>query len=226
MPAVTPSAPSSSSASSVSSRSSVRVQRAYSGQSTTPWWLVAVRSVVTRTGSPGASQTVAWSRVTIDEGHVVCGLHRDPLQRRDTLRDRRARLEQVADDDRDAEAAPGAAPTAEGERHREPAVVDAVEQPPQLVGHADHPRAGESGLQHDGVEQVGVVVVVAHQRRLPGQRGLRAPAQQRRRVNAAAGPDRACKGVGNIASTEILTRGSYVSRERSGFPRAHSALRP
>ena len=121
-------------------------------------------------------------RVPVDERDVVRRLHRDPLQRRDALRDGRARLEQVADDDRDAEAAARAAAPAERERHREPAVVDAVEQAPQLVGHADHPRVGEPRLQHDGVEQVRVVVVVADQRRLPRERGLRAAAQQRRRV--------------------------------------------
>jgi hypothetical protein len=60
------------------------------------------------------------------------------------------------------------APAAEGERGRQPGIVDAVEQAPQLVRHADHPAAGECRLEHDSIEQVGVVVVVA------GQPGLAA----------------------------------------------------
>ena len=183
MPASTPSASCSSSPSSSvealhrsASSARTRASPRHPGGSWRPG-----RSV-TRVGSPGASQTVAWLGVPVDERDVVGGLHRDPLQRRDAFGDGRACLQQVADDDRDAEAATCAPAPAERERHRQPAIVDAVEQAPQLVGHADHPRVGEPRLPTRRRRTGSGRSRSCGPAPPPLERGLRAAAQQRRRV--------------------------------------------
>jgi NitT/TauT family transport system substrate-binding protein len=59
----------------------------------------------------------------------------------------------------------GLRPAAEGQRESQAGVVDAIQQPPQTVEHAQHPPAGVGRPGHDAIEQAVVPVVVADQRR-------------------------------------------------------------
>ena len=90
-------------------------------------------------------------------------MHREALQRGDRLFDRVAGFEQIADDDRDAEAASAGLPATERERDGEARVVDAVEQAPQAVAHPEY-RPREPAVEDGRFDAVRVVVVVADER--------------------------------------------------------------
>ena len=93
-----------------------------------------------------------------------------------------ADLEQVAHDDRDAEAVADVAAAAERERDGEARVVDPVEQAPQAVAHPEHPAAAPLGQVDDALEARDRVVVVAHEhRRVARPRALRAADDEARR---------------------------------------------
>ena len=100
----------------------------------------------------------------------------NPCERLARLLHRLARLEQVADDQRDAEAVSDLAPAAEGQRGREAGVVHAVEQAPEAVAHADHAPAGPGRRADDALRAGRRIVVVAHEDRIrvAAPRSLRA----------------------------------------------------
>ena len=77
-------------------------------------------------------------RRRVDDRQRVREVVRQPAQRRPRLLRRLARLEQVADDERHAEAAAHDLAPAERERDGETGVVEPVEQPPGAVAGADH----------------------------------------------------------------------------------------
>ena len=129
----------------------------------------------------------------VQRGDVVRHVHGNPAEHPDGLVNRLAHLEYVAHDDGDTEPLTDFTPAAEGQRDRQPRIVDAVEQPPEAVGHAKHAASGVGRLGHDTVEQPVVPVVVADQgRAAPEHHGLRAPGQKGRGI-----PQRQrCPGVG------------------------------
>ena len=118
----------------------------------------------------------------VEQGEVLGGVHGDRGERLARLVDVAADLEQVAHDDRDAEAVADVAAPAEGERDGEAGVVDPVEQAPQAVAHPEHPAAGPLGQVHEPLEARDRVVVVAHEHGLvAGPGALRAADDEARR---------------------------------------------
>ena len=121
--------------------------------------------------------------MAIEDREVLRRVHRDAGERRLRLGHRRARLQHVAHDDRDAEAVADVAPPAEGERDREAVGVDAVEQPPEAVAHADHAPARPRGRGDHALQPRGRVVVVADEHRRVAAAGtLRAADDEPRRT--------------------------------------------
>ena len=119
----------------------------------------------------------------VQRGDVVGHVDGDTAQYPHGLLGGLARLQHVADHQRDAEALADLRPAAEGERDGQASVVDPVEQPPQAVEHAKHPPAGVRRPGHHRVEEPEIPVVVADQGGTAGQhRRLRAAGQERRRV--------------------------------------------
>ena len=100
----------------------------------------------------------------------------DRRERLARLRDVGADLEQVAHDERDAEAVADVAATAERERDGEARVVDPVEQAPQAVAHPEHAAAAPLGQVDDALEARDRVVVVAHEHRASSR--VHAPCEQ------------------------------------------------
>jgi hypothetical protein len=106
-----------------------------------------------------------------------------PAQRSHRLFGGPASFQHVADHERDPEPLADLGPAAEGERDGQAGFVDPVQQAPQAVGHAEHPRTGERRPGHHRVEQPVIPVVVADQGRAARQdRRLRASGQEGRRV--------------------------------------------
>ena len=67
----------------------------------------------------------------VKRGDVVRHVHGNPAEHPDGLVNRLAHLEYVAHDDRDTEPLTDFPPAAEGQRDRQPRIVNAVEQPPR-----------------------------------------------------------------------------------------------
>ncbi len=168
---------SSAAVASASRRSTLRVAAACSGQSTCSWWLVARGSVVAR--RPVRADVDGRGVAGVGEREVVRGVHREPLECGYRLLDGVAGLEQVADDDRDAETGAAGLRSAERERDGEAGVVDAVEHAPQAVAHPEH-RPREPAVPDRRLDAVRVVVVVADERAVDD--GLAAAGEQGRRV--------------------------------------------
>ena len=123
-------------------------------------------------------------------------------------------LEQVAHDERDRETRRGSLPAAEGERHDEAVLVHAVQQPPQAVARTDHASSREGAAGGDPLEEIRVVVVVAHQRSLlAGQHGLGAAWQECRRVPHGQHPR--CHLVAPRQRDEPLPRRYQLGHEPS-----------
>jgi hypothetical protein len=101
----------------------------------------------------------------IEHRDVLRGVDRDPREHPAGLRDGLTDLEHVAHHQGDAEAVADRRTPAEGERGRQPGVVDPVEQPPQAVAHPDHPAPLPLGAEDHTLEPGRRVVVVAHEQR-------------------------------------------------------------
>ena len=90
---------------------------------------------------------------------------------------------------------PDHAPAAEGQRQAQAGIVDAVDQADHAVGGTQHGALAPAGVQHQGIEGAGMVVVVAHQQRgvarpyrlrAAGQVGRRAVQAEEARLQVAA----------------------------------------
>ena len=114
-------------------------------------------------------------------GQVV----RKPREHRRRLGHVRARLEQVAQDERHPEPVAEHRPAAERERDRQAVLVDAVEQAPQAVARAHHALPIPCRVPDEPLQARGRVVVVSDEDRAAGaaEDALRAAAQVRRRVH-------------------------------------------
>ena len=167
------------------SRSSVRVTAACSVHSTTSWWLVAAgvgRNATPRSGDRCAVSTSPDRSASVSAVGEVVG---EPGQHGRRLGDGRARLEQVAQDERHPESVAEHRPAAERERHGQAVLVDPVEQAPQAVARPHDPLPGPRRVPDDALEARRRVVVVADEERPAGAAvdALRAAAQIRRRVH-------------------------------------------
>ena len=122
------------------------------------------------------------SPATVDDRERVREVVRQPAERRARLLGRLARLEEIADDERDAEARADDLPASEGERDGKTGVVEAVEEPPAAVSRTDH-GANPPRVEDRALEPLGRVVVVPreHGRGPTRPDGLRAPREVRRR---------------------------------------------
>src|SRR5439155_2213363 len=110
----------------------------------------------------------------VGHGEGVGEMVREPAQRRASLLRRLAGLEQVADDEWDAEAAADDLAATEGERHREAGVADPVQKTPGAVARADH--GSRPGRVEDRPFEPlrGIVVIPREDRAAGAKHSLRA----------------------------------------------------
>ncbi len=162
--------------------------------------------------------------VPVDHGEVVCHVHRQPLQRAAGVGGGLAHLEEIAQDEGDAEAIAHHAAPAERQRDRKARIVHAVHQTPQAVAHPDHPPAGERACVHDAFQQQrGIVVVADQRRRATREDRLGAAGQVRRRVVERQHASRELVTAGEIH--QPLPGGHELGHVRAQHPPARRVAR-
>ena len=98
----------------------------------------------------------------VQHGDVIAHVGRHTCQNFARLLGSLAGLQHIAQDQRHAKAHPHHTTAPKGERYRQPRVVHPVHQPEQPVRGAHHAAPLPAGVQHQTVESVGVIVIVAH----------------------------------------------------------------
>ena len=176
------------------SRSSVRVTAACSVHSTTSWWFVAAGCGRNATPRSGARCAVSTSPDEVGQRQRVGQVVREPGEHRRRLGHGRARLEQVAQDERHAEAVAEHRPAAERERDRQAVLVDAVEQAPQAVARAHH--------------------ALPVPRRVPDERPRAAPARSRSSGRGAGRPARGRRPASSRSGTAAGSPSRACARPR------------
>ena len=151
-------------ASMASARSSVRENRACSGHSTRPWWLVARAPGDLHRPVRGEEDGGVVARA-VDHGDVVGHVRGDAPQHLDRVaryarRSRAGSARSAARRSRCPHLAP-----AEGQRHGQAGRVDAVRRTCDGLHGRDHVAAGPGAAQDRGLAEIRVEIVVADQER-------------------------------------------------------------
>ena len=140
--------------------------------------------------------------------------------------DRVASLQHVAQHDRYAEPRPDVRTPAERERHGDACVVDAVEQAPQTVAHAEHAPAPVCRTHHHAVIEPVVPVVVAYQRGTPARDGgLRAARGKAGGFHSAKTAPACSSSTISVSRRHVGTNSGMCSASRSPASPLGSARR-
>src|SRR4029453_2313621 len=135
----------------------------------------------------------------VDEGEVVAHVDRYAAKHRPYVVERLSNLQEVADDEGDAEAGTGTWSAAEGQGDCEARIVHAVNEAPQAISGAEDASARKGVRVDHMLEEVQSVVVVAdEQRSAATERGLGTPGQEAWRV-----PQREESGCALVAAGEL-----------------------